>query len=159
MGGRNPFLGIAYVVVGGICVVLGVAFTVANLIKPRYVAMRCCADKARNTIDVKPALLPFPWTALTSNSSPENWVITHTYPGIMSSLPPLRRLGHHDPGKRLLEEVVKFKGVWRSDKPDEGLRPGIHHKEMIQRKPLRRLRRLRRLELSNRATRHCRFHE
>ncbi|MCJ1467782.1 hypothetical protein MMC07_006407 [Pseudocyphellaria aurata] len=35
MGGKNPFLGIAYVVVGGICVVLGALFTVAHLIKPR----------------------------------------------------------------------------------------------------------------------------
>ncbi|OJJ44202.1 hypothetical protein ASPZODRAFT_135693 [Penicilliopsis zonata CBS 506.65] len=35
MGGRNPFMGIAYVVVGGLCIVLGALFTVAYLIKPR----------------------------------------------------------------------------------------------------------------------------
>ncbi|KAK6074377.1 LEM3 family/CDC50 family protein [Seiridium cupressi] len=35
MGGKNPFLGIAYVVVGGICIVLGVIFTVTHLIRPR----------------------------------------------------------------------------------------------------------------------------
>ncbi|EHK97857.1 putative Meiotically up-regulated gene 89 protein [Glarea lozoyensis 74030] len=35
MGGRNPFLGIAYVVVGGICVVLGALFLVTHLVKPR----------------------------------------------------------------------------------------------------------------------------
>ncbi|KAH0548173.1 hypothetical protein GP486_008106, partial [Trichoglossum hirsutum] len=34
MGGKNPFLGIAYVVVGGICVVLGALFTITHLIKP-----------------------------------------------------------------------------------------------------------------------------
>ena len=37
MGGKNPFLGIAYVVVSGICIVLGALFTVTHLIKPRFV--------------------------------------------------------------------------------------------------------------------------
>ncbi|KAG0371028.1 LEM3/CDC50 family protein [Gamsiella multidivaricata] len=35
MGGRNPFLGIAYVVVGVLCVVLGLLFTARHLYKPR----------------------------------------------------------------------------------------------------------------------------
>lgn len=35
IGGKNPFMGIAYVVVGGICVLLGALFTLAHLIKPR----------------------------------------------------------------------------------------------------------------------------
>lgn len=35
IGGKNPFLGVAYVVVGGICIVLGVLFTATHLIKPR----------------------------------------------------------------------------------------------------------------------------
>ena len=36
MGGRNPFLGIAYVVVAGLCVVLGTLFTARHFWKPRY---------------------------------------------------------------------------------------------------------------------------
>ena len=39
MGGRNPFLGIAYVVVGGICIILGALFTATHLIKPRLVGI------------------------------------------------------------------------------------------------------------------------
>jgi hypothetical protein len=35
MGGKNPFLGIAYVVVGGLCILLGTIFTLTHLVKPR----------------------------------------------------------------------------------------------------------------------------
>ena len=39
MGGRNPFLGIAYIVVAGVCIVLGALFTATHLIRPRYVVL------------------------------------------------------------------------------------------------------------------------
>ncbi|KAF3483582.1 LEM3/CDC50 family protein [Arthroderma uncinatum] len=35
MGGKNPFLGIAYVVIGGLCILLGTIFTFVHLVKPR----------------------------------------------------------------------------------------------------------------------------
>ncbi|UKZ77913.1 hypothetical protein TrVFT333_005642 [Trichoderma virens FT-333] len=35
VGGRNNFLGIAYIVVAGLCIVLGVVFLASHLIKPR----------------------------------------------------------------------------------------------------------------------------
>ncbi|KAH0373976.1 Lem3/Cdc50, partial [Aureobasidium melanogenum] len=42
MGGKNPFLGIAYIVVAGVCIVLGALFTATHLIKPRYVISQWC---------------------------------------------------------------------------------------------------------------------
>jgi|ERR1700737_1662839 len=36
IGGQNNFLGIAYVVVAGLCILLGAIFTARHLIKPRY---------------------------------------------------------------------------------------------------------------------------
>ena len=52
MGGKNPFLGIAYVAVGGICIVLGTLFTVTHLFKPRYVLLRFFHIMAGGTDDI-----------------------------------------------------------------------------------------------------------
>ena len=35
IGGRNNFLGIVYVVVAGLCALIGLIFTARHLIKPR----------------------------------------------------------------------------------------------------------------------------
>lgn len=43
MGGKNPFLGIAYVIVGGLCVLLGAIFAIRHLFKPRFVTCRLMA--------------------------------------------------------------------------------------------------------------------
>lgn len=64
MGGKNDFLGIAYIVVGGLCIILGFLFTVAHLIKPRYASF-----------DMKKVML----TRL------ENWVTIHIFLGTMMS--------------------------------------------------------------------------
>jgi len=37
LGGKNDFLGIAYLTVGGLCFFLSLAFTIVYFVKPRYV--------------------------------------------------------------------------------------------------------------------------
>lgn len=36
LGGKNDFMGIAYLTVGGLCFFLAMAFTIVYLVKPRY---------------------------------------------------------------------------------------------------------------------------
>lgn len=72
MGGKNPFMGIAYVVVGGVCVLLGALFTIAHLVRPRYVPIPLY-------VWCRPILIP----------SLENWVITPIYLGIQLISQPL----------------------------------------------------------------------
>lgn len=36
LGGKNDFLGIAYLTVGGLCIFLAMAFMIIYLVKPRY---------------------------------------------------------------------------------------------------------------------------
>ncbi|KAF4461246.1 cell division CDC50 [Fusarium albosuccineum] len=61
MGGRNPFLGIAYVVVGGVCILLGTIFTVTHLIRPRKLG-----DHTYLSWNNAPGAKPGPSTAVAS---------------------------------------------------------------------------------------------
>lgn len=47
MGGKNPFLGIAYIVVGGLCILLGAVFLATHLIKPRSVTQHVNTGSSR----------------------------------------------------------------------------------------------------------------
>lgn len=53
LGGKNDFLGIAYLTVGGICFFLALAFTIMYLVKPRY------ADPLNVVVVVMVLLLEF----------------------------------------------------------------------------------------------------
>ena len=61
-------MGIAYVVVGGVCVLLGAGFTIAYLVRPRY-------ELITNTVKY----------ALTNPIFAGNWVIIPTWPGIKTT--------------------------------------------------------------------------
>ncbi|KAL5686117.1 hypothetical protein EMGR_003337 [Emarellia grisea] len=54
IGGQNPFMGIAYVVVGGICVLLGALFTLAHLVRPSAFESR----PSSGSYDMRRALEP-----------------------------------------------------------------------------------------------------
>ncbi|WPH00947.1 Lem3/Cdc50 [Acrodontium crateriforme] len=65
MGGRNPFLGTAYVIVGGLCVLAGALFTVTQLIRPRGKKYRKLGDHSYLSWNNEN-----PSTAITSGRAP-----------------------------------------------------------------------------------------
>jgi hypothetical protein len=75
MGGRNPFLGIAYIVVGGLCLILGTVFTATQLIKPRYALHAHAFEEQRTDV---------------ADNNTGSLAITVIYPGTrINRLPPL----------------------------------------------------------------------
>lgn len=101
MGGRNPFLGIAYVVVGGVCILLGAVFTVTHLVRPRYVPKPAVFTSYANhlsgnsvTTPISPGTMPpAPSPALAQPSLPAvNFVLAKLRrlartPALSSELP------------------------------------------------------------------------
>lgn len=59
MGGRNPFLGIAYIVVGGLCIILGAVFTITQFIKPRQVFIHSPTVMIVVTNDIQETRRPY----------------------------------------------------------------------------------------------------
>ena len=50
IGGQNNFLGIAYLVVAGLCILLGAIFTARHLIKPRYMHLALSTNLLENWV-------------------------------------------------------------------------------------------------------------
>lgn len=77
MGGKNSFMGIAYIVVGGVCVLIGVLFTAANLIRPRYdtLCMLFLANTYTNVMSIVNRKLG-DHTYLTWNNEPSTGAAT-----------------------------------------------------------------------------------